>query len=202
MASAPTRPQLENGAHGISYRAEQLAGVVGLYVPAGPRVFVRAADRDYLTMVNSALVESALVNARALAWFFFGQSDKYVNAAMFSPQWHDDVSTIGRKIIGPIARHLNHSSLGEEGGEKHPGEWPLPELAVILVGGLARFVQSLRATSRGSEGGWFDPSPIETYDKLMAVRPLSKPTPESKNRSVAHLTRALQQYLGTPPRTQ
>jgi hypothetical protein len=185
-----TRAQLKNGAEGIAYRAEQLAGVAALFhqrIPVGVR------DAGFLTTIQNALVESARVNARALAWFFTRESD--VNTSMFPSNWEDDVVSVARKI-GPISQHLGHASTGSEEAEQHPGRWPIPELAVILVGGHARFVQALDRNNETYEVNWFTPSPVDTYHRdLTAVDPLSSPTEVSDNPSVAKLTKALQHYL-------
>ena len=197
MASSPSRAQRRNGAQGIAYRAEQLARVAALFHHGIP---FEVRDDRFVT-VRNALVESALVNAQALAWFFTRKSD--VNTAMFDRNWKDDVSTVARNVIEPVSRHLGHATTGSEEGEKHPGQWPIPELAVVLVGGLARFVEALHGSSQRYELNWFTPSPVDTYSDLMARNPLSTATRVSVNPSVGALTEALQQHLrgeDRPPR--
>ncbi len=144
------------------------------------------------TMQN-ALVESALVNARALAWFFTRKSD--VHTSMFLTDWSDSVVTVARKIVPPISRHLGHVTPGAPEGEPDPGVWPIPELAVVLIGAVARFVQALDQNGRDYELGWFAPSPVESYNDLMAIDPLAPPAPVSDNPSVAKLTNTLRRYL-------
>jgi hypothetical protein len=187
VCSAPNTPaQVENGARAVAYRAEQLAGVASL------RRFHAENMRAATTMQN-ALVESALVNARGLAWFFTRKSD--VHTSMFLTDWSDSVVAVARKIVPPISRHLGHVTAGAPEGEPHPGVWPIPELAVVLVGAVARFVRSLDPSSDSYELGWFRPSPIGSYDDLMAIDPLASPAAVSDNPSVAKLTRTLRRYL-------
>ena len=135
------------------------------------------------------------MNARALAWFFTKEAGGNVNASMFLPKWEDDVVPIAAEVVHPISQHLGHAMTGAKEGEEHPGEWPLPELAVVLVGGLSRFVDALDAATENFEVNWFTPSPSDTYQQLTALNLLSLPTTVSRNPSVAALTKALQQYL-------
>jgi hypothetical protein len=190
MTATPTRAQLKNGAQGIAYRAEHLAELAALFHSGLP---IRVPDARVVKTIRNALIESALVNARALAWFFTQTSD--VNTSMLRSKWEDDVVTVAGKVIGPVSQHLSHATTGSKTGEKHPGEWPISELAVVLVGGLARFVQALDGSSETYELSWFTPSPVDTYRDLMALNPLSSPTRVSDNPSVGGLTRALHQHL-------
>lgn len=67
MAQVPTDIQLQAGAIGIAYRAQQLADVARLLASG----LTLAAPYGWAVLaVQNALVESALVNARVLAWFF------------------------------------------------------------------------------------------------------------------------------------
>jgi hypothetical protein len=150
--------------------------------------------------INNALVECALVMSRTLAYFFTRPSD--VHFTKYDPDWHDDVIAVAEKIESPISQHHSHATPGAKDGEPLPGEWPIPELAVTLVGGLARFVQTLDTASTHYEVGWFtpsapgyQPSPTELFAALMSVDPLAQPTEVSANPSVGALTRALQKYL-------
>jgi hypothetical protein len=189
-----TPAQLKNGGRAIAYRAWQLANVVALN--GVERILRDPAPAKVLTITN-ALVESALVNSRALAYFFADKSRKNVNASMFhSPDWQDDdLVKVAAKVEKPVSRHLSLATTGAKQGEPHPGAWPLPELAVVLVRGLARFVPTLTPERQA----WFTtprtPSPVETAHTLIALDPLAAPTPISDNRYVARLTRALQTYL-------
>ncbi len=190
MSTSQTRAQLENGAQGIAYRAEQLAEVTTL-LHCGLTLWV--PDDRVRKTIRNALIESALVNARALAWFFTRESD--VNTSMFLCNWEDDVVTLAGEVIGPVSRHLGHATTGSKEGERQPGEWPIPELAVALVRGLARFVLGLDGRSKSYELSWFTPSPVDTYRDFMALNPISSPTKVSDNPSVGRLTKALQQHL-------
>jgi hypothetical protein len=189
MSNAPTRAQLENGARGISYRAWQLAGVASL-ICREVRIGV-SSERDAVTITN-ALVESGLVNARAVAYFFTRPSD--VHISNFGPGWADDVIGMARKVEAPVSRHLSHATTGEKGGEVHPGAWPIVELAVVLIDGLVRFVEDLGPASPDYDVAWFQPSPVQTYSELMALDPLANPTQVSNSPSVGNLTVELQQY--------
>jgi len=194
MAQAPNRAQLENGANGIAYRAWQLAGVASLF--RRQATFQVADERD-ATTISNALVESALVNSRVLGWFFTRKSD--VNIEMFDPNWTDDVIDVAGEIESPVSRHLGHGTTGDKAGEKHPGEWPIPELAVVLIGGLARFVDALDPNSTAYDRAWFTPPTRDTYDELMRLDPLAVRTKPSDNPTVRKLTDALQQFVDTHP---
>lgn len=194
MAQRPNRAQLENGATGIAYRAWQLAGVASLL---RRQVALQGADRRDVITVSNALVESALVNSRVLGWFFTSKSD--VNVSMFEPGWTDDVIDLAREVESPVSRHLGHGTTGNRTGELHPGQWPIPELAVVLTGGLARFVDALDPNSPTYDRAWFTPSPRDTYDELMKLDPVGVRTLRSANPGVRDLTVDLQQFIDTNP---
>jgi hypothetical protein len=188
----PTQAQRANGAQAVAYRAEQLTLAVVLLrnssaiqspYPWGPAV------------IQNSLVESALIGARGLAEFFFDKSN--VNTSMFLAAWEDPVATVAPQIVRPISQHLAHVTKGSKEGEPHPGAWPVTELAVTLVGGVARFVIALEAN--GPTTGmteWFKPSPVSTYQVLTTI--LAPPrTAPSDNPTVARLTRTLQAHLET-----
>lgn len=187
----PTPEQLENGARGIAYRAWQLARCTELNDASckekAPEPWIRDA-------VKNAIIESALVNARALACFL-GGGQRDVNWQMYVSKWDDKVKKIVKPVVTAVSQHLAHASTGAEAGELHPGAWPIPELAIALVGGLARFVKALDLHSKTYDPSWFAPSPVERYDALVALDLLSRPTPESKNPKVGELTKALQEHL-------
>ena len=134
-------------------------------------------------VLKNALVESGLANARALA-HFFGDKKSDVHFTAYAPKWSDDVTKIASEIDGPISRYLGHASYGGKKGEPHPGQWPLPEMAVILVGAGARFVDSL-----GSEAGWFIRLRLRRsvgWPVSSAMISKSLPTELSKQRSTDH----------------
>jgi len=157
---------------------------------------IQAEPRD-LTTINNALIQSSLTDARALGWFFTRTSD--INIAMFVRNWTDDVIAIAGEIVPPVSRHLSHATTGDKASERHPGEWPIREPAVVLTSGLARFFDALDPTSAVYERAWFTPSPRDTYDELMKLDPLTVRTKRSDNRSVCDLTIKLQQFVETHP---
>ncbi len=184
MAAKPTNAQLATGAHAVAYRAEQLVVCFAVLFRTG-----FAAPAWTRQSIRNAVVESALSNARGLAYFFTRSAD--VHTSMYIAEWNDPVVAIAAAVEEPISRHLSHATKGAKEGEPHPGAWPVPEMAVALVGGLARFVAGL-----ATEGGaCFVPSPANTFAVLEAFDPLTKPTEVSENESVAKLTHALQKYL-------
>jgi hypothetical protein len=192
MAGNPTEPQLQNGAKAISYRAKQLADVAMMIKL---KVEIQVPLRFGETVTN-AVLEGALTNARALAYFFMERSD--VRTSMFDAVWDNDLTMVARTIESTVSRHLSHATTGSKAGEEHPGAWPVLELAVVLVGGLARFMKALDT----EQAAWFVPAPSPIYAELMTYHPLVVPTAISENASVAELTNALQGYLRiTPPPT-
>ncbi len=132
-------------------------------------------------VINNALIESALVEARVLAWFFAG---KDVCTTDFLPGWNHIPTTVTDKIITTISRHLSHAMGNAAEGELHPGEWPIAELAHVLVLSLDQFVYDLgnRESSR-----WFVPEPASTAVVVRSLDVPSDPTPLSQNPSVRSL---------------
>ena len=189
MASPTTEPQLRNGAHSVSYRAEQLAGVT-LVLQRG--LAVKPADAATRRTVQNAMIESALTNARALARFF--QLSEDVNHEMYLTDWQNPAASLAPVVWSSISQHASHTVKGSREGEQHPGAWPIPELAVALVGALSSFVVALRATGAES-AAWFAPDPTSVYDELLAARPDVPATEVSKNPTVGRLTKSLQSYL-------
>ncbi len=179
MAQQRTPVQLERGARAIAYRTQQLSyGVILLLDWPLPGLRVGVDN-----VLKNALVESGLANARALA-HFFGDKKSDVHFTAYAPKWSDDVTKIASEIDGPISRYLGHASYGGKKGEPHPGQWPLPEMAVILVGAGARFVDSL-----GSEAGWFIRLRLRRsvgWPVSSAMISKSLPTELSKQRSTVH----------------
>lgn len=189
----PTSEQLRSGALGISYRAKQLAEVAELI---HQRYRIAVPHARFLNTIPNALVESALVNARVLAYFFTDADE--VKASHFGTTWVDaEVVGLAAEVEVPISRHLSHASKGAKSGEHHPGAWPIVELAVVLVGALSRYTDGLDPESE--ESTWFVPSPTDAFGHLMAIDPLSSPTEISDNPGVSNLTRRLQAHLREQP---
>lgn len=188
-----TNEQLRRGACGISYRAEQLAWIV-LFERMPP-----TTPRQHQAFSN-ARIESALVNARTLAYFLGNEpksgSDLHINH--YSRElWTKPVGFDGltKTIKKAASSHLAHASTGPKSVEPHPGQWPLHELAVVLVGALSDFVGGLVGMPSPS-ADLFQPAPPRTFLDLMANDPLRVPTPVSKHALVGALTTELQTYLG------
>jgi hypothetical protein len=187
-----TTRQLETQAHALSYRAQQLA-YVALLQSRG--VVGRIDDAFVRGVIRNALIESALSHARALAYFLSGSPhDIDMHFSDFNSDWVDAVSEQTGRIIGLVSEHLAHSQPGDPQGEPHPGAWPVPELAVVLVGAFASLVDAWRAESR-TDPGWFTPDPRQTYGRLQAVDVLAAPTSVSEHPDVGKLTTELQDYL-------
>jgi hypothetical protein len=186
----PTQAQRANGAQAVAYRAEQLTLAVVLLRNSSaiqsPYPWGRA-------VIHNSLVESALIGARGLAEFFFDKRN--VNPSTFLAGWQDPVAKVAPQIVRPISQYLAHVTKGSKEGERHPGAWPVTELAVTLVGAAARFVRALEANGpTTSMTEWFKPSPVSTYQVLTTVLAPYRTVP-SDNPTVAHLTRTLQAYL-------
>ena len=146
--------------------------------------------------IRNALIESALANARALAYFFMPQPhDDDAHFSHYDSEWTHPISAITGRIIGAASEHLAHAKLGARQGEPHPGAWPTAELAVALTGAVADLFAGLDAASSAYEVGWFTPDPATTRDELQMLEVRSYPTPLSDHPNVAALTRALQGYL-------
>jgi hypothetical protein len=185
MARVLTAEQLQVGANGIAYRAQQLAGVAVLLRPH----LTLSVETWIGQVINNALIESALVEARVLAWFFAG---KNVCTSDFLPGWKHLPTALTDKIIATISRHLSHAMENAAEGEPHPGEWPIAELAHVLVLSLDQFVSDLgnRESSR-----WFVPEPASTAVVVRSLDVPSNPTPLSQNPSVRDLAKALRQHV-------
>jgi hypothetical protein len=155
-------------------------------------------------LIRNSFVESALVHARALA-YFLSESRKAaeVKAADYGPfaasaarLVDEDLAVFVRsKVISPVSNHVTHSkyagAIGNEVGQ-HPGHWPIPELAVVLVGGVALVATRLNEEARS----WFYPSPVDVAAMLEHRR--SWRTTPSGHREVAKLTHALADRLDAP----
>lgn len=118
MASGHSPGELDQAAIGISYRIDQMVGAIealAFYAFMSDQL-IRFAAKD--PRVQNALIESALVNARVLAYFLSKKPGKEVVAGDFLPAWTPR-SDLGR-LIGLISDHLTHA--------KHippPGQWEL-----------------------------------------------------------------------------
>lgn len=182
-----TKAQLEDGARAIAYRVEQLAGV-GMFVGGNSRL--RGGWRESLT-VHNAVVESGLANARALAEFLM-DNKAYVHRSMFGAAlWSDDVLTIAGRIYGEVSKHLGHATICAPEGAVHPGRWPLPEIALALVGGIERLHESLDA----EHAAMFTPSPRQAWLELSVASAHFHFTDLSENDGVAALTKAVTEHL-------
>ena len=56
-----------------------------------------------------------------------------------------------------LSEYLAHATLGDPMGERHPGDWPIQELAIALAGAVSDFVNSLDDSSSRREEAWFSP---------------------------------------------
>lgn len=157
---------------------------------------VRALDVTQL--VSNAFVESALVHARALA-YFLAETKKVaeVKAADYEPYTapkgpslvDDELAAFVRShVLGPVSNHVAHSKYAgalKNAPDQHPGSWPIPELAVVLVGGVAQAVTRLSAEA----SSWFVPSPVDLARMIEYRR--SYRTEPSEHPDVGKLTHAL-----------
>jgi hypothetical protein len=188
----PSKAQLRKASGNLSYRSQQLAEVVSLMVTGFPALF----EDDIRIVITNAFVEAALVNSRALAYFLTpSPRQRDVHFSHFAPDWKNDVCAVAGRIVGVVSEYLAHASLGDRLDQSHPGAWPLPELALVLVGGCSDFVLSLDASCDDYEVTWFTPSPANTYRRLLDNEAVKRQTPRSDNPKVAELTTVLQQHL-------
>lgn len=189
--AALTEAQRRNGALGVAYRSQQLARVGVLMAT---RVNLRSPVAWSLEAVNNALIESALINARALAYFFADNTDKNVNVHWYGLTSPNDLRSVAGMIIGAVSESLGHATKGEVDGTPHPGAWPITEAATVLVGELARAVESLRA--HGSEtADWFAPDPSEQVVLLEIHQLATAGDRISEHPTIAALTTSLRNYL-------
>jgi hypothetical protein len=139
----PTLTQLQRGAEGICYRAQQLGNAALIaYTWKMPD----SISKPVKEFINNCRIEAALVNARALTDFLAPRQRKqYLHHSLYA-DWESDIpADVTGRMFGSISAHLSHPSLGDKEEEPHPGHWPLLEMAVILLGGLARFGGLTRA---------------------------------------------------------
>ena len=115
------------------------------------------------------MIESALAHSRALAYFLAKKPHKGdYHYSHFDSEWEITLEPLGR-VIGAVSEHLSHAAIGDPLGEPHPGAWPISELAVVLVGVFATFVDAQRSALHH---GWFTPDPADSYLWLMSTDPL------------------------------
>jgi hypothetical protein len=147
-------------------------------------------------VISNCRVESVLTNARALTDFLDAKprNRRYLHHSHFKPWRHDVMEQTGR-IFGVVSTHLSHPVLGDDEDETHPGAWPLTELAVTLVGGLADFLTTDPETTPTFDAAWFDPNPLPVYDELRGSLERLTATEISTHVQVAKLTTTLQIYL-------
>lgn len=193
----PTSSQLQRGAGAISYRAQQLSNTVIL---ANEVDLSKVLPKPVLTVLNNGRIESALAHARSLCDFLGPKPNKkgrreYLHHSHFTEGWSHQVSNITGQIYGAVSEHLSHPVIGDSIADPHPGKWPLPELAVTLVGGLNDFVAAAMDATPIFDPSWFTPRPYETYVHLMQGLPLLHPTWPSEHKDVRRLTIVLHQFL-------
>lgn len=183
----PTSEQLRVAASGLSYRFQQLVGTTLLTRLPWP-----SSAPEY-RVVSNARIESALVNARAISYLLIPKPDKgSVHFSHFEENWQHPVSESARTVLGPVSQYLAHPALRSLDRLMHPGEWPLPELALVLGTGFADLVESWTAAAPWDES-WFQPDPRVEVSRLRQSN--LTPTPLSSHPDVARLTEALQAYL-------
>ena len=181
-----TKANLQIGARRMSYRAQQLVNVANNL--GFPSLFEPTLEK----IVRNAFIESALAHARVFAYFFGEEPRKEdYHYSYYDSEWNLDRQPPGR-IIGSISEHLAHSVIADPQGEGHPGEWPITELAVVLVGAFSEFAEGQDALGQRA---WFAPDPAQSYALLMSTNPLARPTVPSAHPDVGELTRELQAYL-------
>lgn len=188
-----TEEQLRRGANGIAYRVEQLVyGTLALTE--------RPKSRDVRQLaITNALVESALVHARALSYFLTSAPHDARNLHIdyySKTAWRDGstaITGVAEEIISAASHHLAHSSIGGAEWEPHPGDWPLVEMAVILSRGLVDFVATL-GQKYADRAALFGETPLFEYANLEAGG-LPLTTPTSDHPEIGALTTSLQAYL-------
>ena len=182
-----TEDQLRRGAGSICYRAGQVTDSFKVWKIGLPD------ETDYRIRgpIENALVESTLIHARSLAFFLQPQLDGGdVHFSDYRPDWSDPIIEAAQGIIDPVSRYLAHSSRGSQTEEPHPRAWPIPEMAVALVGGLASLTADLSVAQRA----WFWPEPGRLLGEMKVMGPLPG-TERSDNPKVAELTDSLHAYL-------
>lgn len=194
-----TEEQLRRGAEGITYRVQQLVwGTLVLDLQPYHQQVPRSQEGRVLT-TNNALVESGIVHARSLAYFLRDRNPKRgdLHYTHYSKSaWRDSaerIDPIATHIIEQTSRRLSHTTIGGREWEPHPGDWPLPEMAVLLSRGLADLVEALGEKYR-DRALLFGETPLFEYENIRLGLPTLR-TPISDHPEVGNLTKALQEHL-------
>lgn len=196
--------ELRAAAGGIAYRCSQVAHIarlVGEPLTVTPPPHMAAAN--VVQLVSNAFVESALVHARAIAYFLATRNRtdevKAVDYARYAAKAGEPLvdpelaAFVAREVLSPVSNHVAHAKYAgalKLDADQHPGRWPIPELAVVLLDGVAQTVDRLDQTARA----WFVPHPIELAGMLDKRRSF-RTTPPSEHPAVRKLTDALHARL-------
>lgn len=196
--------ELRAAAGDIAYRCSQVA-LIALLIgePLTVTVPPPMAAANMGQLVSNAFVESALVHARAIA-YFLGTTKKTdevkaVDYAQYAakvgePLIDPDLATfVAREVLSPVSNHVAHAKYAgalKHDPDHHPDRWPIPELAVVLLDGVAQAVDRLDRTARA----WFVPHPIELAGMLNSRRSY-RTAPRSEHPAVLRLTDALHARL-------
>lgn len=201
-----TPPQLVHAATGVAYRSSQLAGLALLTGRPAHLDIPELPGFDTSGLLGNMRVESALVHSRALAYFLTKQAGgTEVAAADYLAECGcragvtTDLVQVSGKVIGPVSDHLAHSKYHDErnvdpdGRPRHPGAWPIMELAVVLVGGVAEVVAMLDAEWQANFRSGSD-TPQGLAPILSRAVGSSRTVP-SEHAAVRRLTLVLHAYL-------
>ena len=194
-----TEEQLRRGAEGITYRVQQLVwGTLVLDLQPYHKQ-VASSQEVRVLATNNALVESGITHARSLSYFLRDKNPKRgdLHYTHYSRSvWRSSaerIDAIATQIIEQTSRRLSHTTIGGREWEPHPGDWPLPEMAVLLSRGLADFVEAL-GEEYPDRAALFEETPLFEYENLRLGFPPRR-TPISEHPEVGGLTKALQAYL-------
>lgn len=117
-ASQPTTAQLRRGAANLSYRTQQLSNAAVLLRTGFPAQF----ERNIGIVVRNSLVESALANARVMAYFLHKRPDaKYLHVFHFKSGWTHEISEQIGRIIGLVSEYLAPCHPRKPKGRGAPG---------------------------------------------------------------------------------
>jgi hypothetical protein len=176
----------------IARRTDQLAKIARMIVTRQIPVDAGAISAG---AVHRALVESALLNGRELVGFLTESGDGPGTESYGVPR---DVELIKLASDGnaaeTISRRLSRGDIILNGGGSPTAAWPIPELANVLVGRMARFILVLQGV-RLPRARWFAPPPLETERELLFATRHGEATEVSSSPDIALLTRALQEYI-------
>lgn len=189
---ALTRAQLDSGADAIWYRAFQLYNANYLLESVAP-----VLEENPGLYIRNAAIDSALINARGLAWFLQSKtpSGGEVHASRYVDPWSDSMPAVTSATIDSASKHVGHTKFGPKNGAPHPGAWPVRELAEVYVNALLSFVERIPKGQRDFYAPLFRASQVQDMKEYLDAtrRP---PTPVSENPTVAKLTLALQGQVG------